>query len=119
VCVRDAASLPKYVDLTGLRIVATRELIIQTYYSQGDEDAFFDRLNGLGCVRSVKGAPDGLHIALSTPTDMQLRELIALLYRYGLNLKPLAVLRTDKNAEWFAKNRKAFWYAGVFGKLKT
>ena len=96
----------------------TRQLIIQerTYYSQGDEDAFYGRLNGLSCVKSIKGALDGVHITLSAPTDLQLREFIALLYRYGLDMRPLAALRTDKNADWFAKNREAFWHAAVFGK---
>jgi hypothetical protein len=101
--------------------VPIKELIIQegTYYSQADEDAFFDRLNGLRCIKSVRGAPDGLHVALSrTPTEMQLRELIALLYRYGLDMTPLAALRTERNAAWFAKDRRMFWHARVFGKSK-
>ena len=99
----------------------TKELIIQEgrYYSQADEKAFYDRLNELRCVKSVRGEPDGLHVALSSPpTQMQLRELIALLYRYGLDMRPLASLRTERNAAWFANDRKKFWHARVFGKSK-
>ena len=98
-----------------------KELIIQEgkYYSQADEKAFYDRLNQLRCVKSVRGEPDGLHIALSRPpTQMQLQELIALLYRYGLDMRPLASLPTERNAAWFANDRKMFWHAKVFGKSK-
>ena len=95
------------------------ELIIRegTYYSQADEDAFFDRLYGLRCIKSIVGAPDGLHITLHRPpSDKQLREMLALLYRYDLNMTPLAVLRTSRNAAWFADDPKMFWHARVFGK---
>jgi hypothetical protein len=101
--------------------VPVRELIIQesTYYSQAGEDAFFDRLNSLRCVEAIKGASDGLHVTLcGLPTDMQLRELVALLYRYGLDMTPLAALRNEKNEAWFAKNRETFWHGRVFGKSR-
>jgi hypothetical protein len=101
--------------------VSAKELIIQegTYYSQADEKAFFDRLSELRCVKSIRGGSDGLHIALSRPpTEMQLREIIALLYRYSLDMTPLAALRTERNAAWFAKDRKMFWHARVFGKSR-
>ena len=97
-----------------------REVVIQEgmYYSLADEKAFFDRLTSLRCVAGVRGAPDGLHINLSRrPSDTQLRELIALLYRYDLDMKPLAELRTEHNAPWYA-DPKAFWHAAVFGRGK-
>ncbi len=96
-----------------------KELILQEryYYSLADEKTFYDRLHALRCVKEVRGARDGLHVVLSrSPTEAQLRELIALLYRYGLDMRPLASLRTERNEDWFAKNRKAFWHAKVFGK---
>ena len=93
------------------------ELIVRegTYFSPGDEAAFYHRLEALSCVGSVEGAYEGLHIVLSTPpSDVELRELIALLYRYDLDMTPLAVLRTQRNAGWFADNKEAFWHARVF-----
>jgi hypothetical protein len=92
------------------------EIIIRdsTYYSEGDEASFFDRLHSLKCVSDIKGAPDGLHVRLSRkPTNAQLRELIATLYRYGLDMRPLAVLRTKNNETWFC-DPKMFWYKRVF-----
>jgi len=88
--------------------------------SPGDEKSFFDRLQALRCVVSVVGAPDGLHVLLSKPpTDLQLRELIALLYRYDLDMRPLAALRTERNAAWFSDRKKAFWHSSVFRTSKS
>lgn len=94
------------------------EIVIRegTYYSSADESAFYDRLAGLRCIAGVRGARDGLHISLSRrPSDMQLREIIALLYRYELDMKPLTALLTEKNASWYA-DPNTFWHAAVFGK---
>ncbi|MBS0278857.1 MAG: hypothetical protein JSR81_14640 [Proteobacteria bacterium] len=97
------------------------EIIIQerTYYSPGDENAFFGWLENLKCVSTVKGAPDGLHVKLRRrPSESDLREMIGLLYRYGLDMKPLAALVTERNARWF-RNTKMFWYRSVFGKTSS
>jgi hypothetical protein len=99
--------------------MASQDIIIREdrYFSPGDEKMFFDRLRHLRCIKSVVGKPDGLHVKfLNNPNDTQLRELIALLYRYNLDMTPLAVLKTEQNSAWFAKDKKAFWYTGVFGK---
>jgi hypothetical protein len=88
------------------------------YYSQGDEDAFFGRLKSLPCVTSIRGKPDGLHLTLRAPSEWQLRELIALLFRYGLDMTPLAALKTDRNQRWFFQNRQAYWHAKVFGRAR-
>jgi hypothetical protein len=70
-------------------------------------------------VKSVRGAADGLHVSFSrSPTDNQLRELIALLFRYGLDMKPLAAFKTTKNKIWFADKKTMFWHGRVFGQAK-
>jgi len=97
------------------------ELLIREgrYYSQADEDAFFERLKNLPCVKSIVGMPDGLHIALKRPpSEEQLRELIALLYRYDLDMTPLAALTTARNEAWFARDRRAFWHRKVFAQRR-
>jgi hypothetical protein len=93
------------------------EIIIRegTYYSEGDEASFFNRLQSLKCVSGIKGAPDGLHVRFAgPPSNAQLRELIATLYRYGLDMRPLAAFRTKANEAWFC-DPKMFWYEHVFG----
>jgi len=55
-------------------------------------------LQSLRCIADIKGAPDGLHVRFARrPGNAQLRELIATLYRYGLDMGPLAALRTKDN----------------------
>lgn len=95
------------------------ELVVRlgTYYSAGDEASFFSRLNSLRCVQRVQGMHDGLHIHLKRPSDRDLRELIALLFRYDLDMSSLATLKTEKNAGWFGE-AKAFWYRKVFGRRR-
>lgn len=57
-----------------------------------------------------------MHIQLKRqPSDKDLRELVALFFRYNVNMKPLAALRTKRNARWFSDNPDAFWYKKVFG----
>jgi hypothetical protein len=86
------------------------------YYSQADENAFFDRLYGLSCIGPIIGMPDGLHIKLKhRPSKADLREIIALLFRYNLDMTPLAALRTERNGKWFDKPGM-FWHESVFGK---
>ncbi len=87
------------------------------YFSPGDEKAFFDWLQSLSCVAKVGGRLRDLYITLKhVPNDTDLRELIALLFRYRMNMKSLAAFRTSRNAKWFANNPDAFWHAKVFGK---
>jgi hypothetical protein len=79
----------------------------------------FDWLHSISCVESVVGRLRDLHIVLrNQPGKYQLRDLIALFYRYRMNMKPLAALKTKRNAGWFA-DPKMFWYQPVFGKKKT
>ena len=92
------------------------EIVIRegTYYSQADEAAFYARLHSLTCVKSIVGDPQGLHVSFKRrPSATQLRELIALLFRYNLDMTPLAALRTAENKTWFDKPGM-FWHARVF-----
>ncbi len=89
------------------------------YFSPGDEKAFFDWLQSIPCVSRVSGQVRDLHIVLKrAPTDNQLRELIALFYRYRMDIKVLAVFTTSGNALWFAKDEIKFWHKRVFGSAK-
>src|SRR5688572_3020473 len=101
--------------------VPRRELIIggPTFFSHRDEDSFFNWLQSISCVEDVVGNGRDLHITLKRqPRDSQLRELIAVLYRYRMDMSPLAILLTARNAAWFAKNRSAFWHTPVFGNAR-
>jgi hypothetical protein len=88
------------------------------YFAAGDEKAFFTWLESIPCVADVKGHLRDLHITLKRqPGSADLRELIALLSRYRMNMRGLAVYRTARNAHWFA-DPQTFWHAKVFAKQK-
>jgi hypothetical protein len=90
-----------------------------TYYSPGDEDAFFQWLQSISCVEGVVGQGTNLCIRLRrTPSRADLRELIAVLYRYQMDMTPLAALKTARNAAWFANDREVYWHMPIFGKAK-
>jgi hypothetical protein len=85
------------------------ELIVPlgTYFSRGDEKLFFDWLQSIWAVDTVVGRGTDLLITLrKQPGDSDLRELVALFYRYQLDMRALAVLKRDTSS---------FWHAKVFG----
>ena len=84
------------------------------FFSDGDEDCFFQWPKSIDAVKDVVGEPRGLEITLAEPVDdFSLRELIGLMTRYGLDMKCLGILRTPDNEEWFARDIM-FWHQSVF-----
>ncbi|MEG3122899.1 hypothetical protein [Sphingomonas sp. GB1N7] len=80
-----------------LQIVATSVL----YYSQLDERAFFEWLDRMPFVGGYHGAVRDLFINLTRPpTCEDLREIIGLCRRYGVDLKQLEKFVTDENRCW-------------------
>jgi hypothetical protein len=91
------------------------------YYSEGDEAAFFGWLDKIPCVDHYTGSGETLYITVSCKqmSEVCLRELIALFFRYRVDMKQLSVFSSAANRAWF-KNPEAYWYNGVFGaKDKT
>ena len=90
------------------------------YRSPGDEAAFFGWLQSIPGVLSVQCRGRELHIQLrsSRLSQASLRELVALYQPYGGHLPELARFETDANCAWF-RNKKADWFTGVFGQLKS
>ena len=87
------------------------------YGSPGDEAAFYQWLQSIGCVRQVGGSGSDLHIDVKRKriSNADLRELCALLFRYRMPMQALAIFRTRQNESWFAQPG-AYWFAGVFGQ---
>lgn len=80
-----------------------------SYYSQGDEAAFFSWLKSIPEVSSATGIGPKLHIEFpdNAVSDASLRELIAIYSRYCGNKKELAQFVTTENESWF-KNKGAY-----------
>lgn len=87
-----------------------------TYYSPGDEEAFFEWLDRIECVEGGSGSGDTLYISVNRAEVDEdcLTELLALFRRYEVDLKQLRVFDSEEFAPWF-RNPKAYWYAEVFG----
>jgi hypothetical protein len=79
--------------------------------SEGDERSFFNWLQSF--VVSVKGVHDKIIIEFEVNDD-NLRELLAIHYRYGLPMRYLAKFLNDDNNGWFNREGK-YWYGPVFG----
>lgn len=91
-----------------------------TYLSDHDEAVFFEWLGSLKAVTSVRGEPrtEEISVLPERLTDDELRELIALFTRYGVEMSQLSVFRTAKNASWFARPT-SYWFKKVFGAKRT
>lgn len=87
------------------------------YLSKLDEDLFFEWLNKLPCVLGVEGIGDELLITVATNAvdDACLRELLAIFFRYQINMKQLAAFKDEQNRRWFS-NATAYWHSKVFTK---
>ena len=84
------------------------------YFSQDDERAFFEWLGRLKCVDSFEGVVADLFITLKrTPTKDDLRELIALFYRYEIDLKQFIGFETRSTRSWL-RNAEAYWHTRMF-----
>ena len=85
------------------------------FFSACDENAFFEWLARLDCVAEYYGEGVDLHILLNGVLldDSSLRELLALFFRYGVEMTNMYVLETHSNRSWF-RNPGAYWYTRVF-----
>jgi hypothetical protein len=81
------------------------------YGSPGDERALFAWLGRIGCVTDI--SPVDFSV-VGSPNDDELRELVALFYRYRGDMGQLAQFETPKNSAWFRRPR-TFWSSRVFG----
>jgi hypothetical protein len=85
-----------------------------TYYSSGDERAFFEWLRSIACIKDTKGIGRELIISLArTPSDDELRELIGLFYRYNIDMHQLAAFVSDANQIWLRK-ADSYWFERMF-----
>ena len=91
------------------------------YYSSKDEDAFFEWINKISVIEKYDGRLDELYLYINNKkiSDQDLEELLALFYRYKIDMKQLAVFLNKKNKDWFFDNRQAYWHKKVFAKPPT
>lgn len=59
-----------------------------------------------------------LHVKSTKISDICLRELLSLFYRYNIEMSQLSVFLNEKNKKWFFENKRAYWHKKVF-KINT
>ena len=52
-------------------------------------------------------------------TDEDLRDLLALFFRYAAPMHQFRAFLTDTNEAWFRDNKSAFWHSKVFQNEET
>lgn len=90
------------------------------FYHQNDERAFFEWLARIPCVASFAGeGVHGLVVRLKRrPGKDDLRQLVAICHRYGVDMRQLAKFETVGNRVWF-RDPKKYWHDAVFGADTT
>jgi hypothetical protein len=86
------------------------------YYSPSDELFFFEWLKRIPSIIKIEGLKDTLYLTVQSTElpDADLREIVALFYRYKVDMKQLAIFLTDTNKRWFYL-KTAYWFRRTFG----
>jgi len=96
------------------------EIRLTPFYSRGDERRLFQGLEEIDCVKNIQGVGRGLifDVNLNQLGREKLFELIALLWRYQIDLQPLRQLaERNKKFAWLAEPH-FYWNANMFPKEK-
>ena len=78
-----------------------------TFCSSTDEDLFFEWIKKIPSIIHFEGIGKNLLLYFNSKKVKfyDLRELLALFYRYKINMKPLAIFLNEENKEWFSGGR--------------
>ena len=85
------------------------------FYSPHDEDAFFEWVKKIPCITTFD--PVTLFVRSKVMSNENLRDLTALLFRYGAEMSQLQQFCNSRNESWFKEPHK-YWHESVFGGAK-
>ena len=91
------------------------QMALCSFYSQGDERRLFQGFKEIAAIRNVQGVGRDLllDIEVAALNKEATRELIALLWRYGIPLKPLRALAEKKKYVWL-NDAQGYWHSAMF-----
>jgi hypothetical protein len=99
----------------------SREVTIREsfYYCYQDEKHFFRWLESIPSVKRVVGGPKGLTIQFKAkgPDRDDWADLLGLLARYGIDMRPLRVLVTPEHESWLKDPRK-YWHSMMWSPAR-
>lgn len=87
------------------------------FLSELDELSFFDRIKLIKCVKLICNS-EGVFLQLKSKSisNICLRELLALFYRYNIEMTQLSCFLNEENQSWFLKEN-AYWYKRTFKNI--
>jgi hypothetical protein len=90
------------------------------FYSRNDESAFFEWIAKIRVIKKWEGVGDEIHLYVpkTIVSKTSLRDLMALFFRYKINMRQLQQLVNDKNRDFFM-NTKKYWYKRIFGNIEV
>jgi len=93
-----------------------------TYYCMIDEDMFFAWINRISSITHYNGQGDELYLYVKSKriSNRDLRTLLALFYRYQVEMTQLAIFLNNSNKDWFYEGKhKGYWHKKVFKNKVT
>lgn len=98
--------------MTGIKILIDEA---RPFYSYLDESHFFCWLEEIDAISEIKRDGSKLALTCSFPiTEACFRDLIALCFRYSVDMRPLLALSSLEHDSWL-KNSGTYWHEKMFG----
>jgi hypothetical protein len=96
------------------------QIALNSFYSRGDERRLFQGFNEIAAIRNVQGVGRDLliDIKITNLTNEDMRELLALLWRYKMPLTPLQIFAAKKRFHWLNDTR-GYWHTAMFKSTKA
>ena len=96
------------------RIILTADSLV--FYSKRDEYAFVDWLKSIPGYIEMKLEGQILLIEFTIPPKLEsVQELVAIFYRYGIDMKQLSQLENEENSRWM-RLTGYYWVDRIFSK---
>jgi hypothetical protein len=95
------------------------KIALTSFYSQGDERRLFQGFKEISAIRGVQGVGRDLLLDIDAAAlnKEAMRELVALLWRYGIPLAPLRPFAEKRKFGWL-NDAQGYWYRAMFEEAK-
>ncbi|AVD88654.1 MULTISPECIES: hypothetical protein [Pseudomonas] len=93
---------------------------LPSFFSNLDEVRFFEGITSNPAIVDIRGTGKGLSIKIDRRklSKENARELISILFRYGVNLTPLAAIANGNRHAWI-KDSDYYWHESMFANKQS
>jgi hypothetical protein len=91
------------------------EIALGRFYSSGDERRLFQGFEEIAAIQDVRGIGRNLLLTIKVGhlNKNSMRELLALLWRYGIPLMPLRSFAEKTKFAWL-NDEQGYWHSSMF-----